>query len=574
MTPLAVACLQRDGPDDVVRLLLAAGANVSVVNRWAFTPLHWLALKSRATAAMMSLETGKANLALRTRYGESILDFAAFEGDYELVRELLRRGASAQSVPGSDSTLHWAVEAEKDDNLLLLNGGANAKSEDPETPGWTALHAACKRSDPDPAFAELLIDRGADVNAVTKISKTTPLHNAVNSAAVVQLLLRGDASVDLPDSDGKTPLMLSCENANSARVVEILLTAGADPNAEDRFGFTPLMYCAIHAHPGAALCLLQTTEVKIHHDETSTKTNAFLKVNKHEDTALHEACRNGHLGIVKLLLQTNASNVGSVNHKNRTPFEEAAAGGHTDIVAFVLERDDINPLRVSRRNLTPLLWAAWTGKQDLIEMLMTVEGTDLRHTTTGGRTLFTIAASVGLEGLCRDLIDKGIANGTSPVAEGGLAPLHCATKSNKAGVIELVLAQPGVGKNICSDQGCTPLCYAVKKEKAKSVMTLLAHQVDIDRSDNRGRTPLLVAVQKSNEEIARMLLNAGAREQLDKALEIALLNRDEEMVRLLREVGAVEHDEGFGIEEFMIESLYPAPMDEEIQATSDAEHME
>ncbi|KAG9649303.1 hypothetical protein KCU64_g9485, partial [Aureobasidium melanogenum] len=607
MTPLAVAYLQRDGPDDVVRLLLAAGANVSVVNRWAFTPLHWLALKSRATAAMMILETGKANLALRTRYGESILDFAAFEGDYELVRELLRRGASAQSVPGSDSTLHWAVEAEKDDNLalldvgvdvdvtgsdwpspivyasseaslqvlrLLLNGGANAKSEDPETPGWTALHAACKRSDPDPAFAELLIDRGADVNAVTKISKTTPLHNAVNSAAVVQLLLRGDASVDLPDSDGKTPLMLSCENANSARVVEILLTAGADPNAEDRFGFTPLMYCAIHAHPGAALCLLQTTEVKIHHDETSTKTNAFLKVNKHEDTALHEACRNCHLGIVKLLLQTNASNVGSVNHKNRTPFEEAAAGGHTDIVAFMLERDDINPLRVSRRNLTPLLWAAWTGKQDLIEMLMTVEGTDLRHTTTGGRTLFTIAASVGLEGLCRDLIDKGIANGTSPVAEGGLTPLHCATKSNKAGVIELVLAQPGVGKNICSDQGCTPLCYAVKKEKAKSVMTLLAHQVDIDRSDNRGRTPLLVAVQKSNEEIARMLLNAGAREQLDKALEIALLNRDEEIVRLLREVGAVEHDEGFGIEEFMIESLYPAPMDEEIQATSDAEHME
>ncbi|KAG9957534.1 hypothetical protein KCU61_g9042, partial [Aureobasidium melanogenum] len=550
MTPLAVACLQRDGPDDVVRLLLTAGANVSVVNRWAFTPLHWLALKSRATAAMMILETGKANLALRTRYGESILDFAAFEGDYELVRELLRRGASAQSVPGSDSALHWAVEAEKDDNLdghgftplhwymnrrgkenivrlflsrgadlniqdddgdtvlnclaqnpeasesmlrlllenqvgpilannegltpvhelarnglathlrillgtgvgadpsakdkhnrqpiqyaaktnegtiralldvgidvdvtgsdwpspivyasseaslqvlrLLLNGGANAKSEDPGTPGWTALHAACKRSDPDPAFAELLIDRGADVNAVTKISKTTPLHNAVNSAAVVQLLLRGDAPVDLPDSDGKTPLMLACENANSARVVEILLTAGADPNAEDRFGFAPLMYCAIHAHPGAALCLLQTTEVKIHHDETSTKTNAcmfaarhgsieivklliihdatiVLKMNKHEDTALHEACRNGHLGIVKLLLQTNAPNVGSVNHKNRTPFEEAAAGGHTDIVAFMLERDDINPLRVSRRNLTPLLWAAWTGKQDLIEMLM------------------------------------------------------------------------------------------------------------------------------------------------------------------------------------------------------------
>lgn len=34
-TPLAVACAQRDGSDDVIQLLLAAGAKVSVIDRWA-----------------------------------------------------------------------------------------------------------------------------------------------------------------------------------------------------------------------------------------------------------------------------------------------------------------------------------------------------------------------------------------------------------------------------------------------------------------------------------------------------------------------------------------------------------
>lgn len=803
MTPLAVACAERDGSDDVISVLLTAGADISVVDRWGYTPLHELADMSRTTAAIMLLETGKADLNLRTQHGYTVLDNAASEGDYDLVSELLRRGASVQPRSGSDSALHWAVRAEKDDSLyaiaerlleegcdvnarnengctplhsyltwkkgkenvvrlflsrnadiniqdhdgdtvlnclaqcpeasetmlelllenralslanhegmtplhklarsgfathcrillkaeagadpsakdkynrqpiqyaartneatirvlldfdadvnvtgsdwpspivyasseanlqvlkLLLDSGADAKSEDPGNPGWTALHAACKRSNPDPAFAELLIAHGADVNAVTKTSKTTPLHNAVSSAAVVQLLLDKGALVDPQDSDGKTPLILACERMDSARVVELLIKANANPmikdktfgatalhcscfmdevapiviqsgkcddfNVENKDGYTPLVYAAFNARSVAVNCLIQTGKVKICQDGRTAKTNAcmfaaqvgsievvrllieydesvVLKVDSHKDTALHYACRHGHLGVVRLLLQKNASNIEAVNSRNLTALDEAAESGHADIVAFMLRRDDIDPLRISRRNFIPLLRAAWTGDQDLIEMLMAIEGTDLTHTTTGGRTLFTIAASVGLEGLCRDLIQREIANVTLPDFSGGFSPLHCATESNKAGVIELLLAQPGVDKDVCTQQGYTPLWHAVRHEKAKSVMTLLEHQVDIHRSDDRGRTPLLVAVQKSNREIVRMLLNAGARAQLDEALEIALSYREEEIARLLREAGAVQQDESFGLEELMVESLYQAPMDEGMQATAGAEN--
>lgn len=803
MTPLAVACCDPNGSEDIVGMLLAAGADVSVVDNWNYSPLHELARNGRTKAALMLLKTGKADLTLRTENGCSVLDLAAGTGDYELVRSLLERGASAQSEPSKDSALHFAVRTEKDDHLyaiverlleegcdvnakndngctplhsfltvnkgkenivrlflshgadinisdndgdtvlnclaqnpeasesmlelllgskadaslanqeglapvhkfargglaaqlrmllkagadpsvkdkhnrqpiqyaaktneatvqalldfdaevnvtgsdwpspivyasseanlqvlkLLLDRGADAKSEDPGNPGWTALHAACKRSDPAPAFAELLIEHGADVNAVTKISKTTPLHNAVGSAAIVQLLLREGAFVDPQDTDDKTPLMTACSNLNSARVVEILIKAGADPmikdkswgatsihyscysdelapivinsgkcddlNVKNKHGYSPLIYAAWNGHADAVSCLLRSGKVKMD-QEGSDGRNACMfaaqagstealklliehdasivsKADKRKNTALHSACDNGHLAVVKLLVETDASNIEAVNNKNKTAFDLAAEGGHTDIVAFMLKRDDVNPLHISRRNYTPLMWAAWTGKQDLVEMLMAVEGTDLTNTSTGGRTLFTIAAATGLEDVCRSLIERGIASCTLPDTGGAFSPLHCATESNKTGVVELLLAQPGVNKDVRSEQGYTPLWYAAREENQKSVMTLLAHHVGVDVPDYRGRTPLLIAAQKSNQEIVKMLLNAGARAQLDDALEIALGKRDKEIVQLLRDSGAVEHDENFGLEELMTELAYHVPAIEEMQAIAGAEDVE
>jgi ankyrin repeat protein len=579
-----------------VRILLSSGANSSAKDKYNRQPIQYAARTNEATV-------------------RALLDF-----DAEL------------NVTDSDwpsPIVYASSEATLQVLKLLLDGGADARSEDPGNPGWTALHAACERSDPDPAFAELLIEHGADVNAVTKNSKTTPLHNAVSSAAVVQLLLEEGALVDPQDLDGITPLSHACDNWSGARVVEVLIEAGADPmiknkidgftslhhscawddlapivihssrcddlNVETKLGWTPLIYAACSGRAGAVSCLLQTGQVKLAH-ETSDGQNAFvvaarfgstevlkllietdasivLKADKRKNTALHMACSNGHLGVVKLLLETDASNIEAVNSANRTAFDLAAEGGYTDIVAFMLKRSDVDALHISWHNYTPLLWAAWSGKKDLIEMLMAVEGTDLSRMTTGGKTLFTIAAALGLGDLCRDLIDRGIANVTRPDLGGAFSPLHCATDSNKAGMLELLIAQPGVDKNVRSRDGFSPLWYAVRGENVKSVMTLLSHHVDVDTPDNRGRTPLLMAVQKGNQEIVRLLLTAGAKAQLDEALESALAKRDKEIVQLLRDSGAAEHDEGFGLEELMTELEYRVPAFEEVQAATGAEDL-
>jgi hypothetical protein len=82
-------------------------------------------------------------------------------------------------------------------------------------------------------LAKQLVERGANVNAITSPQGGTPLHNACNSCNVTNL-----------------------------DFVKLLLEEGADPNFQDPLGFTPLM-CTISGAPGAAKFLLNwpTTDV-------------------------------------------------------------------------------------------------------------------------------------------------------------------------------------------------------------------------------------------------------------------------------------------------------------------------
>jgi hypothetical protein len=84
-------------------------------------------------------------------------------------------------------------------------------------------------------LAKQLVERGANVSAVSRICGETTLHKACYSGNVTNL-----------------------------DFVEFLLGAGADPNAKDYFGRTPLMYTIPQA-PGAAKFLLNwpTTDANI-----------------------------------------------------------------------------------------------------------------------------------------------------------------------------------------------------------------------------------------------------------------------------------------------------------------------
>lgn len=96
---------------------------------------------------------------------------------------------------------------------------------------WAAEHGLAE-------LAALLLDQGAEVNALDNFSNT-PLHLAVRHPALVELLLARGARVDARNAFGNTPLHLA---VGDRRVVELLLAAGADARARNLFDKTPLDY--------------------------------------------------------------------------------------------------------------------------------------------------------------------------------------------------------------------------------------------------------------------------------------------------------------------------------------------
>ena len=81
---------------------------------------------------------------------------------------------------------------------------------------------------------QLLLDDGADINAVAPYSNTTALAAAAGYGLVrsVNFLLESGADVDLPGAYEMTPLMCACSTGKTkgSRVALRLIEAGADVN--------------------------------------------------------------------------------------------------------------------------------------------------------------------------------------------------------------------------------------------------------------------------------------------------------------------------------------------------------
>ena len=89
-------------------------------------------------------------------------------------------------------------------------------------------------------MVELLLDRGADVNAVIG-NGDTALHYAAEDGflAVADVLVAHGAAVNAHDVYGNTPLLLAVWNGHKD-MVALLITNKADVNAQNKAGTTPL----------------------------------------------------------------------------------------------------------------------------------------------------------------------------------------------------------------------------------------------------------------------------------------------------------------------------------------------
>ena len=184
----------------------------------------------------------------------------------------------------------------------------------------------------------------ADVN-VKDNDGLTPLHAAAAKGYrdVAEVLLAGGADFNTKTGRGYTPLHAAAEGGHR-ELAELLLTSGADVWDKDNKGESPWDWALADGRADVAELLLQYSEYPV-------------------DTRLHDAARDGNLGIVKALLKDKPSLVYVKDKQGATPLHWAA----NKDVAELLLASGANVNAKDNNSLTPLHWAALDGHADLAE---------------------------------------------------------------------------------------------------------------------------------------------------------------------------------------------------------------
>lgn len=248
------------GDVEIMKLLLAAKADISAKGANEQVPLHRAATGGNDNVIKLLLENG-ADVGAKDGDKDTPLHAATFKGKLGATKLLLAKGAQINAVNADEDTpLHGVAFSSVENPELaqaLVDAGADRDYENKE--GRTAADIA--RSNGKQKLAEImsspkellleaaavgnmaevtkLLKDGVTVNA-RKEDKKRPLHRAAlgGHANVIQLLLDAKGDVNAEDKDADTPLHCAASK-NKLEAAKLLLAGGASLTAKNKEGKTP-----------------------------------------------------------------------------------------------------------------------------------------------------------------------------------------------------------------------------------------------------------------------------------------------------------------------------------------------
>lgn len=390
----------------------------------------------------------------------------------------------------------------------------------------------------------------------------------------LERLLSDDVDINYRDAEyGQTAISWAAEHGHVG-AIDLLLEKNADIEIKDNWGRSALTWACSSGHPDAVLRILdkvnllerQASESQRKVDFESDKNSTFVTaatqgweevisrllafpdfdINQRDatgNTALMNASKEGHMGIVRLLRERGADGL-LENDDAETALLLAIVHGQADILDVFFEGDHAigvddprlliaastqgthadlnmidalitrgaNPWKADEEGLLPVHRAAETGRIDALKKLIDSMGLgwaerllsmDSEHTMVFSALVIAVAGS---ERPWRNSEQQ------SAYCSAGDNENSCAFHYTALfGLLDAAkrLLGWGVSVNVLDDNECSALLYASGFGHSTLVELLLSKGADVNQSERRWRlTPLMHAAAKGYARVVELLCQA------------------------------------------------------------------
>lgn len=459
-TALHLAC--KNGHHEIVKILLAqeninviycySGENYSDKNATRFLSKHNFigATSSNDTALISAVKGGHIKIVETLLQNKNIgIDFKNFDGEAALHLAV---------VLGNIEIIRLLLAAEGGDvNIQTLSGN-------------TPLHVAASSANAN--VVNVLLEAGANPNMANE-SGFLPIHCAAKQGCleVFNQLLEKCTNIHIKTNEKYTLLHLAAKNGH-VEIVKILLAAGLAINEKNADGSTPLHLATLQNKLDVVKLLIgESANIDI--------------VNDGGKTSLHIAVRMGHAEIAEILL-VNGAKVDIKNNNEETPLHRAAEFGHANIVKILLKARPEIDVKENRYGYTPLHKAVRFCNIEVAQILLEA-GANVDSTTNEGNASLHVA-----------VIER------CPLLNPSIPP-DIAENDSKIKLIEILLKN-GATRETKNNDGDTPLHPAVRNFDTKVVEILLAEGCKVDTTNNNGDTPLHTLVKALGNIVPRLIM--------------------------------------------------------------------
>ena len=519
-----------------VAIFLKKGAKIDSVDANGKTPLL-VALERRNIEVATLLANNNASIFKKDNFGISPFSYAK---EVSLLSHILNSQTIAQKDEEGKTAIYHAIESYDvglTKNILdlgipsigLKNDGNSLLSltyRSPEKKEAASIAALLLSAGVEPLYEDFKEFEKAVIKrnyAARFTDGMTALHVAAskNQLGFVKYLIEQGCPVNAKNSSNSTALHEAVRKGNTACITH-LLKSGADPSITDAFG-------------NSSLHIVMPKEKRLETFSTLLSGNTSCNIkDSFGETPLHIATRLKYeLDVIKLLVAKGAS-IEEKNKRGETPFHIAVATEQQDVIKFFASLGaNIHATNIDGE--TPFI-SSLNKSFDTFTSLLTKENIYSKDSIGESALHIAIRKNANEERVSYIIDNSTLISSTNTE---GNTPLHLAVDANNAKLGTLLIAKDA-SIFVSNDKGYTPLTLAVElagkrtdwffNEKtmtardedknaalhiaarmgyAHVIKSMIEKGADIAATNNNSETPIFSALKKDSYNVIKILISAS-----------------------------------------------------------------